>query len=328
MAHRQIEAEVEQLSRLRESDPADAVAPLRKALSDRVNLIAAKGARLAGEMHLHPLLPDLLRAFDRLSEKGPERDPQCWGKNAIAKTLVTLGYRESAPFLRGIRHIQMEPVWGGEADTAPTLRGTCALALPACHDIARDQVFKALVDALADKALPVRSDSARAIAQMAGIEAILLLRLKARLGDEEPEVLGQVFDYLFQLEQDHALAFVSDFLRPKLGVVAEEAAMALGSSRLPRAAPILQECWATQRDPDFRLVLLRAVSATRQPLALQFLFDLVRNARQVEVLSALEALSLHRDSPDIRRQIQDAIADREPTVRAQFQQLFVPAQNP
>ena len=68
----------------------------------------------------------------------------------------------------------------------------------------------------------------RAIAQMQGDEAILLLRLKARQGDTETEVVGQVFDYLLQLENDQALPFLADFLQPKLGPVAEEAALALG----------------------------------------------------------------------------------------------------
>src|ERR1039458_1172790 len=137
MAHRQIEAEVERLNQLRDAAVSETVPALRKALSDRVNLIVAKGAKLADELRLPDLLPDLLRAFDRLFEKPVERDPQCWGKNAISKALVTLDHREAAPFLRGIRHVQMEPAWGGGADTAATLRGTCALAPPSCARVSR-----------------------------------------------------------------------------------------------------------------------------------------------------------------------------------------------
>jgi len=327
MAHRQIEAEVERLNLVREFAPSDAVAALRKALSDRVNLIVAKAAKLAAEMRLPDLLPDLLRAFDRLLEKPLERDPQCWGKNALVKALVALDHRESAPFLRGIRHIQMEPIWGGEADTAATLRGACALALPSCDDIARDEIFRCLVDALADQALPVRSDALRSIAQMNGDEAILLLRLKARLGDSEPEIVGQAFDFLFQLEHDRALSFVAQFLEPQLGPVAEEAALALGSCRLPPAASLLEQSFARQRDTEFRRVLLRAISATRQPPALDFLLNLVRNAREPDALCAVEALALHRDSVDIRRQVEHAAAAREAAVRAQFHRFFPRPEN-
>lgn len=327
MAHRQIEAEVNRLNLLCEAAPADAIAPLRLALADRVNLIVAKAAKVAAHMRLDSLLPDLLRAFDRLFEKPVERDPQCWGKNALSKALLALDHRQAAPFLRGIHHIQMEPVWRGEEDTAATLRGTCALALPACTDISRSEVLRQLVDALADRALPVRSDAARALAQMQGDEAILLLRLKARLGDAESEIIGQVFDYLFQLEHDRALPFVAEFLQPKLGPVAEEAALALGSSRLPGAAPLLQESWNRQRDPAFREVLLRALSATRQPPALEFLFNLVRQGRAADAVSAVEALALHRDSPDIRRQVEKAANEREAAVKTQFKQSFARLEN-
>jgi hypothetical protein len=327
MAHRQIEAEVERLNLLRSATPAETATALKKGLSDRVNLIVAKAAKMAAELGRADLTPELLRAFDRLFEKAAERDPQCWGKTAIAKALVTLGHRESAAYTRGIGHIQMEPVWGGEADTAATLRGTCALALPACSGIARPEVFRYLVDALADRALPVRSDAARAIAQMEGDEGALLLRLKARVGDSEPEVTGQVFDYLFQLERDLALPFVAGFLDPGMGTVAEEAALALGSSRLPNAATLLQESFVRQRDREFRHVLLRAISATRQPAALEFLLNLVRNAREADALSAIEALAIHRESPEIRRQVAEAAEEREAAVRGQFGRLFALPEN-
>lgn len=327
MAHRHIEAEIESLSSQCAGPPAQAIAALRKALADRINLIVAKAAKIVAEMRLEDLLPDLLRAFDRLFDKPAERDPQCWGKNAIAKALVSLGHREAAPFLRGIRHIQPEPVWGGEEDTAATLRGACALALAASTDVSRGQVFRHLVDALADAALPVRSDAARAVAQMAGEEAILLLRLKARLGDAEPEIIGQVFDYLFQLEGEGALPFVAGFLQPRLGQVAEEAALALGSSRQPGAAPLLEESWNRQRDPEFRQVLLRSLSATRHPDALEFLLNLVRNGRVADAVSAVDVLALHRDSADIRRQTEQAASQREPAVRGQFKQSFARPEN-
>ena len=324
---RKVEEEIERLGLLRDAPPAEAAAALRKALADRVNLIVAKAARLAADLHLDALLPDLLRAFDRLLEKATERDPQCWGKNAIAKALVALDYRESPPFVRGVRHIQMEPVWGGEEDTAATLRGTCALALAACADIARADVLRYLVDALADPALPVRSDAARALAEMQGAEAILVLRLKARLGDGEPEIVGQIFDHLLALEREQAVPFVADFLRPELGAAAEEAAMALGSARLPAAVPLLWDAWEHRRDPDFRAILLRALSATRQPEALEFLLKLVRTARPADAVSALDALGLHRDSAEIGRQAEEAAAAREPEIRHRLRESFARPEN-
>src|SRR5579863_10523793 len=122
MAVRDVEAEVAKLAALAGAPPAEAVPALRKALPDRVNLVVAKAAKIAAQLQERELIPDLLRAFDRLFEKPVERDPQCWGKNALAIALRDLGYQSSAPFLCGLRHIQMEPVWGGREDTAQVLR--------------------------------------------------------------------------------------------------------------------------------------------------------------------------------------------------------------
>ena len=80
MANRRIEEQLEALSRLRGASPADAAPALRKALADRVNLVAAKAANIAASLPAPEILPDLLRAFDRLFEDPVKRDPQCWGK--------------------------------------------------------------------------------------------------------------------------------------------------------------------------------------------------------------------------------------------------------
>src|SRR5258708_36730531 len=118
---------------------ADAAPALRKGLADRVNLVAAKAAKIAAELPAPELLPDLLGAFDHLFDDPVKHDPQCWGKNAIAQALKDLGHRESPAFLRGAVHIQMEAVWGGQEDTAGTLRGICLLPLPACPALEREQ---------------------------------------------------------------------------------------------------------------------------------------------------------------------------------------------
>ncbi len=212
MAKRNVEAEVDAVSALRDISPERAAPRLRDALSDRVNLVAAKAAKITAELQLRQLLPDLLGAFDRLFVKPVERDPQCWAKNAIAQALVDLDYREHAPFLMGARHVQMEAVWNGQEDTAQTLRGICLLALVSCNDIPRAEIFRVLVDAMVDKAQVVRVEAVRAVAEMEGEEASLLLRLKARMGDKEPAVTGQVFDSMLRLEPARALPLVKGYL--------------------------------------------------------------------------------------------------------------------
>jgi len=296
MAARKIEAQLEQLSRLRSATAAEAAEPLRKALADRVNLVVAKAATLAGELLVRELEPNLVSAFDRLMEEPAKRDPQCWGKNAISQALKELDHAESALFLRGARHVQMEPVWGGQADTAGTLRGICLLALVACRDIRREEIMRHLVDALTEAASLVRMDAARALAQMGGEEGALLLRLKARMGDKEAEVTGQALEGLLALERKEALLFVAGFLNPAGGELAEEAALALGASRMAAAAVLLRETWECAQEPSYRGVLLRALCISRDDQALAFLDDLAKNGRPQDAADARAALSLLRDS--------------------------------
>jgi hypothetical protein len=302
MPPRNIEAQLEQLSRLREASPAEAAAAVRKALADRVNLVVAKAANLAAQLQLRDLTPDLVRAFERLLEDAVKRDPQCWGKNAVAKALTALEHRESPVFLRGARHIQMEPVWGGQEDTAAALRGICLLALVACGDLRREEVLRHLVNGLTEASAPVRMDSARALAQMAGDECALLLRLKARAGDRDPSVTGQVLECVLALERNAGLPFVSEFLRPSSsripegGEVAEEAALALGASRMEAAVDVLREVWDGAMGREFRAVLLRALSISRQEKAVAFLEELEKNGRKQDAEDAKAALTLIRDS--------------------------------
>ena len=58
---------------------------------------------------------------------------------------------ESAAFLRGLRHVQMEAVWGSTVDTAATLRSTCALALLQCTDLTREDKLWHVMRALTDR---------------------------------------------------------------------------------------------------------------------------------------------------------------------------------
>jgi len=319
---RKIEREIEHLSALREAPVAEALPALRQALADRVNLMVAKAAKIVAERGFADAVPDLLRAFDRLFEKPMERDPQCWGKIAIANALRDLSHCQSAPYLRGARHVQMEPVWGGQADTAQPLRGACLLALIACTDLDRVEILRCLVDAVAEKDAVVRVEAARALAEMEGEDAALLLRLKARVGDEEPEVIGQVFDGLLRLENSAAVPFLAAFLQAGNPATGQEAALALGSSRLPAAVAPLRQALQQTHDSAFRAVLLRALSLSREPDAIELLLGLVKTARLADAVDALEALAIHRATPEIRQAVDAALQDRRPELREQFQKLF------
>jgi len=323
MAHRRVEEQIEALQQLADAGPVPAaVTALRKALGDRVGLVVAKAAKLAAELQIRALVPDLLQAFDRLLDKPFERDPQCWGKNAIAKALIDLDHRESAAFLRGSRHVQIEPSYLRPEDTASTLRGICVLGLASCTDMRREEILRCLVDRLTESACTVRVEAARAVAQMEGDEAALLLRLKARAGDQEPRVIGQVFDCLLQVEGERAVEFVAGFMESGAEDIPAEAALALGSSRLAGALMALENAWAATHDPDLRLALLRGLSASRQEKAFTFLFDLLKKGGARDAAPALEALALHRDSEEIRRQVEAAANEGGPEIAELYRKTF------
>ncbi len=291
MPKRDIEAAVEAVGALRDAATERAVTGLRSALADRVNVVVAKAAKVAAELQLRDMIPDLLGTFDRLFVKPVERDPKCWAKGAIAQALVDLDYREHAPFLMGARHVQMEAVWAGQEDTAQTLRGTCLLALVSCNDIPRAEIFRILVDAMVDKAQVVRVEAVRAIGEMEGEEASLLLRLKARMGDAEPAVTGQAFDCLLRLEPVRGLELVKGYLEDGTPELKEEAALALGLSRMGEAVDVLIATLPRATEPYFRKTVLRALGASRQEKAIEFLRALV-DAGGMDTPGAKEALAL------------------------------------
>jgi HEAT repeat protein len=317
MANDKVEKQLEGLKALRGAALTEqSAALLKKSLADRVNLIVAKAAQICGELNAVNLLPDLKIAFERMFEA---KDPQCWAKNALAKTLKDLGVQESAVFLRGIRYVQMEPVWGGSEDTAATVRSTCAIGLTQCNDIPRDDVLRHLVDSLNDRIGTVRMDAARSLEQMGGREVLLLLRLKARVGDIDPRVTGEVLEALMQMEGQAALPFVAEFLKDTDDEVSDEAALALGASRLPAAFSMLKQAWEERPSPVF----LRAMSVSRLSEALDFLLKLLSEGRPRDAEEALHALELQKASEEIVKRVDQAVAVRGDTkLQGIFRQRF------
>ncbi len=318
MANDKVEKQLAALKALRGANATpESVSLLRKSLGDRVNVVVAKAAQVAGELSAAEFIPDLKIAFERMFEKG--KDPQCWAKNALAKALKDLGVQESAIFLRGTRHIQMEPVWGGSEDTAATLRGTCAMGLVQCNDIPRDDILRCLVDLLTDKIATVRIDTARSLEQMGGREVLLLLRLKARLGDKDPSVTGEVLEALLHMEGKIAIPFVSEFLASPDEELSDEAALVLGGSHFPEAFDLLKTAWEDRPSGVF----LRALSISRLTEALDFLLGLLTRGRPKDAEEALHALELQKASPEVVKRVEQAALQRgDIKIQAVFRERF------
>ena len=225
------------LAELKALDPEADPARLQPYLRDRSNAVVAKAAAVAAETAAKSLESDLLSAFERMMRGAAKSDPQCLAKIAIAKALRDLDCEEPDVFFRGARHIQMEPVWGGQSDTAVDLRATCGHALTSCANARIHDVFVALVDLLADAEARVRAEAALALGRFEHSQSELLLRLKIRTGDKAVEVMGACFDGVLNAAPDSALALIGPYLDdPELCF---EAASALGASRVAPAFDLL-----------------------------------------------------------------------------------------
>ena len=109
-----------------------------------------------------------------------------------------------------MRHVQMEPGWGGSSDTAVELRAVCAMGLASTT---YPNKLRELVNLLVDREWQARAGAVRAIAAVGSDAAALLLRFKALSGDKEPEVLSECFSGLLAIEGAEALPLVNVLCR-------------------------------------------------------------------------------------------------------------------
>src|SRR5262249_1539477 len=144
----------------REAVVSGHVVELRRALNDASNLVVADVAEIVAERHLSELAADLGAAFERFLVAPVETDLLCRAKVAILEALNEREYDGEEIFLRAIRHVQMEPRWGREEDSAAGLRGCAAFGLVRInyHDVA-----VLLADLLADPEKPARLAAAKAL---------------------------------------------------------------------------------------------------------------------------------------------------------------------
>jgi len=311
---RAFEEQIAALDALRQAPETGRADPLRKALAHRNNFIVAKAADLVREFGVAELTPDLIASFERFFENPGKTDPQCWAKNAISRALAALEYQDPDTFLRGMRHIQMEPVWGGRSDSAGTLRSTCALALVQCRILSEPDLLAHLVELVGDKEKAVRVEVLRAIEQIGSPSAALLLRLKAVIGADEPEVLGACYSGILRIEGVSAVPWVAGFLQTGDDSAAE-AALALAGTHSPEGFDALRECLANRADPWFRSVLLSAIALTRQDAALEFLLDLVRT-ESLDAEPAIEAVLRSGPSQELTSRLEQLVSGNPRLTRA------------
>jgi len=311
---------LERLGRLR-VDPTStkSLAELRAALADRSPHVAAKAAQIAGEHEITAVTRELAAAFERFLLNPVKSDPGCVAKAAIVDALQRMGAPEPSVFLRGIRHVQLEPVWGGKADTAVALRGASGFGLVA---MGYRDALTPLAELLADPEARARAAAARAVAFSENPAGVPLLRLKALVGDADLEVVSECFSGLLRLEPGESAEFLARFLEADDEQTREAAALALGGSRRAEALPVLRRWFESSRDDASRRTALLAVAMLKLDDALAFLLGLVAEAPGPTARLALASLALHRYDEALVRRVRAAAArddvDLDDTVAEEF----------
>jgi hypothetical protein len=254
---------------------------LAKCLASKINLLAAKAARLVGECKMEALAPQLVEAFDRFLIRPETTDRRCEAKLAIVKALEEIEYQAHEPFLRGIRHVQMEPTWTPpfQIDTAVELRAISAVGLVRTN---YPDVGLELTTLLADPEREARIGAVRAMAYWGTQAGSLLLRFKALSGDPETEVVGECLSALLYLDR-RSLDFVAGYLQNENDALAECAALALGESRREEAFEILKR----HVDSPIRATVLLGIAMLRRDDAIEYLKGLLPDR------DAAEALKIH-----------------------------------
>lgn len=288
-------------------------AVVAKYLADPHFRVVARAATLAEERALHERVPDLLKAYPRFTADPVKRDPKCIAKQAIARALVALDCQDVDFFLQGIRYRQPEPVWGGSADTAIDIRCSCAMGLVATG---YPRAIQDLTELLDDPEWRARAGAARAISCGHPGEAEALLRFKIRVGDREPEVLGECFGGLLAIAPAACLPVVAAHLTHTHDGVRDYAALALGESRQPRALDELQSAWeADLLNSEFRVVLIRAAALHRSEGAFDWLIDIIEHGSRKHADAAVEALAVYERNTKLGERIEAALANRLPPPR-------------
>jgi HEAT repeat protein len=302
----------EQLARLDVLSDTDDIAirvdALREALHGKSNFVVARAARLAGQWECAALVPDLVTAFERFLKDPVKTDKGCAAKLACVEALDALDSGCDAVFLKGVRHVQMEPAWGPPEDTADILRSKSIFAL--VHSAYPDALPVA-VDLLVDPSATVRQAAVRAIGGVGGEAAEMLLRMKIVTGDSEAQVTGECFAVLMEIAPEHSLDFVARYLDAEDEWLGNQAALTLGESKHPGVFEILTACWDRRGTLEERRELLLPFALLRCDAAFGFLAQVVRDSHADLACAALECIRYCVGNDEQREAVKQIVEERD-----------------
>lgn len=279
---------------------------LTDALADPSCHVVAAAARHAATHGLRTLGGALVDAYFRFAEVGYEKDRNCTAKLAVAAALHELDHPDPRPHLHGVHHVQLEPAFGDPVDTAVALRCASLAALGGLSDPS----FPGLAaERLADPEPHCRSAAARALEAWGDRDlGQALLRFRIRVGEDDPDVLADCFAAVIALGDEDAVRFVVRELEREGAalVVAESAALALGSARIEAALPALFRWVDAQPDEGSRKVGFVAIGLVRCEAALAHLLDRLAEAGPRDRAALLDALEVYAHDPAAAERIRQA----------------------
>ncbi len=299
-----IEDRLADVARLgKEPDTPETRKQIRTHLAGKVSLIVARTAEIVAHIQDHDFVPDLVAAFQRFMTDAAKTDKGCAAKTAIVKALLAADCDDEDLYLAGIRHVQLEPTWGGRADTAAQLRALCGLGLV---QVGSPDAINELAALLADSEGDARIGAARALGH-SGPAAAPLLRFKVLAGDLEPAVIAECFNGLMSLSPGASFEFVARFVDQHYPSLYEHAALALSESRLPGVLELLKERSTATFDREFKQALLLPIALTRSEAGLDYLISVLETGDVKMVTAAIAAVSIYGKDAAIRKRAEEAI---------------------
>ena len=317
-----LEQELEELARV-EAIPDDAAkhARLRDFLKTGHSLSVTKIARYVRRNEVRELADDLILTFDRLLVHGARTDSGCKAKDEIVRALTELDCRDVDVFLKGVRHVQMEPVFGGRVDTAANLRANCIMGL---SNAGYPKIHLELADLLSDAHVMPRRAAVQTLGHLGDLASEVLLRYKLRQGDTETEVMADAFSSVLTVDATGYLELVAEFLDSNDRDLARCAALAIGESGTNEALDVLLHYWDSHPLPDQREILLLPLALHRSDRAIDFMLDVIRDGAPAAI-AALEALNIYAGDPRREPLIHAAVKESgNPALAELYTSIFPP----
>lgn len=294
---------------------------IREALSSKHWMAVEHAAHVIAQHSLAQYAQELLAVWQHFVGAGIKADPGCRAKESALLALDTLEWFDPDPFLAAVRHVQLEPGYGGATDTAGGVRQRGLFGLLRQH---HSQALLYAGELLADPLVDVRVGAADALYQYAGRTGTGLLTQRLHLGDD-PRVLLACATGLIEHEPDYALVLCERWLKGADAERRETAALALGQSKSDEAGDVLIQ-WSRSAEHGLdRELMLRALSLHRGARARGYVLELVASDNPVEARAAVKALAEHRYDAQLCQRVQEAAATNpDPAIRKLAQTLCSP----